>query len=160
MERATTQLLQENEELKEKLQVAKEKEEENARTKASNSETIARKRLENEQLKDQLTVESERVEREMIEVQNDFAQANETLQVERNAFTNALNKLKETVPRSSAVIAQIQALQSSIDSTQLHRWKPKTRLKRPSRRTSALSNAWNRSRWIKRKMWRTVVSRR
>lgn len=121
MERATTQLLQENEELKEKLQVAKEKEEENARTKASNSETIARKRLENEQLKDQLTVESERVEREMIEVQNDFAQANETLQVERNAFTNALNKLKETVPRSSAVIAQIQALQSSIDSTQLHR---------------------------------------
>lgn len=121
MERATTRLLRENDELKDKLQAVKEKDEENARTKASHREIVATKRVENEELKNQLTMESERVEREMIEVQNEFAQANETLEVERNAFTSALNKLKETVPRSSAVIAQIQALQSTIDSTQLHR---------------------------------------
>ena len=58
----------------------------------------------------------------MIEVQNDFnAGKRNAPSGAKCAFTNTLNKLKETVPRSSAVIAQIQALQSSIDSTQLHR---------------------------------------
>jgi hypothetical protein len=121
MELGMARLGQESDELTEKLRVAKEKDEQNAKDKVQNQVLVASKRAEVEELKQEISTESSRIEREVSEAQTEFATANAALDAERSALSNALQKLRETLPKSAAVLAQIEALRSSKETTELYR---------------------------------------
>ena len=74
-----------------------------------------------EELKQEISTESSRIEREVSEAQTEFATANAALDAERSALSIALQKLRETLPKSAAVLAQIEALRSSKETTELYR---------------------------------------
>ena len=111
----------EKDELTEKLRVAKESEERNIKDKAENDVLIASAQAEVQELREFVSVESARIEAEICEAQEDFTSASAALEAERSALSSALEKLRETLPKSAAVLAQIQALQSSKDRVEMHR---------------------------------------
>ncbi|MGA1706939.1 MAG: hypothetical protein ACO39X_07850, partial [Candidatus Nanopelagicaceae bacterium] len=111
----------EKDELTEKLRVAKESEERNVKNKVENDVLIASTQAEVQELRELVLVESARIEREISEAQEAFTSASSALEAERHALSSAVEKLRETLPKSSAVLAQIQALQSSKDRVEIHR---------------------------------------
>ena len=121
MDLAMTKLASESEELQDKLQIAKQKEERNVKDKADHVTAIGRKQAEVDELKAELSAESARIEAEISETESEFARANAALDVERAGLSEALARLRETLPKSAAVIAQIRAVESAKDSAALHR---------------------------------------
>lgn len=121
MDLATTKLASESDELQDKLQIAKEKEERNAKDKVEHATVIGKKQAEVDELKAELSAESARIEAEISETESEFARANAALDVERAGLSEALARLRETLPKSAAVIAQIRAVESAKDSAALHR---------------------------------------
>lgn len=111
----------EHDDLEEKLAIAKEKQEENVRDKADNDVIIASKRAELQELRELVSQESSRIEREIAETQEEFSVVKAALDAERNALNAALEKLRETLPKSAAFVAQIQALRSSGDRYEIYK---------------------------------------
>ena len=118
---ATAKIAQENEELKEKLAIALEKEAEVAQEKADHAVLLASKQQELDELKAHVSTESARIEREIDEVQTEMAAAQAALDNERHATAKALEQLRDTLPKSAAVNAQIQALISAKGMAELDR---------------------------------------
>ena len=126
LELASAKLAQDSHELAEKLRMAKEKEAEAVQAKVDHAVLLASQQHELEELRSEVATESARIAQETEEIHSQIAVAQAALKSERDATAKALQQLRETIPKTAAVNAQIQALLAAKGTAEFDRFEAET----------------------------------